>query len=53
MENQFSRLGQLIFDLSNLPEFDLSDESNLTFLDEGYRRIKINLYVVWQKQKNE
>jgi len=51
MENHFSRLGQLIFDLSNGQEFDLSDESNFTFLDEEYRRITIALRVVWQEQE--
>jgi len=51
MENQFSRLGQLIFDLSSGQEFDLSDESNFDFLDEEYRRITIALSIVWQRQE--
>jgi len=51
MENQFSRLGQLIFDLNNGQEFDLSDESNFGFLDEEYRRITTALSVVWQREE--
>jgi len=43
MNNEFARLGQLIFDLHAGKQFDLSEEENFIFLEEEYKRITIQL----------
>jgi hypothetical protein len=51
MINEFTRLGQLIFDLNSGKVFDLSDEDNFTFLDEEYRRILLAMGAAWDRKE--
>jgi len=50
MQNEFARLGQLIFHLKAGREFDLTDEENFTFLDDEFKRITLAMGLVWHEK---
>lgn len=51
MINEFTRLGQLIFDLSAGKQFDLTDEDNFIFLEEEAKRITIAWAATWRAKE--